>query len=466
GGEYDTALQAASRGGHEIVVQLLLDKQADVNAQGGRCGTALQAASVGGHIKVLQMLLDKQADVNAQGGTYGNALQAASASGHCTVVQMLLDRGADVNARGGRYGNALQAASKCRHNMVVQMLLDRGADQTDMKKGVQMLLDRGADIEVQGGEDGNALYNDQEAVATTTNRAEDLAQEARTGSAKTPRTLIPNIRHPDAGEPSESDLQIRLRWELEDIKKLHRTRFSNYRKLISDDLDLYTFNVAEKERRLYNSGDWLAQLEKGHVMDKQYAILAHSVPFEFYPKARGRQGGSAEDRGNTVSRLGQRVQGQDMQKDILLLDHCFRGPKARQSGDSGGNLALVRTELYDPSCRVVQCSRCYQFGHVAAMCPSPAACPFCSLAHGSNARIELKNPTKYKCTSCEGPHAAEMDRAERRTCTSQTEKSPPLPGPGSITVPDSTPNSQRTWLVTPEKAWARLIIPGKPPGSL
>ena len=44
------------------------------------------------------MLLDAEADVNAQGGDYGNALLAASEGGHEKVVQMLLDAEADVNA--------------------------------------------------------------------------------------------------------------------------------------------------------------------------------------------------------------------------------------------------------------------------------------------------------------------------------------------------------------------------------
>ena len=44
--------------------------------------------------KMVQMLLDKRADVNAQGGLYGNALQAASRLGHRKVAQILLDRGA------------------------------------------------------------------------------------------------------------------------------------------------------------------------------------------------------------------------------------------------------------------------------------------------------------------------------------------------------------------------------------
>ncbi|SLM37284.1 ankyrin repeat domain containing protein [Lasallia pustulata] len=65
------------------------------------------------------MLLDKGADVNAQGKEYGNALQAASERGHDQVVRMLLDKGANVNAQGGEYGNALQAASSRGHDQVV-----------------------------------------------------------------------------------------------------------------------------------------------------------------------------------------------------------------------------------------------------------------------------------------------------------------------------------------------------------
>ena len=61
---------------------MLLAKGADVNGQGGQYGNALQAASQGGYDQVVQMLLAKGADVNAQGGEYSNALQAASQGGH------------------------------------------------------------------------------------------------------------------------------------------------------------------------------------------------------------------------------------------------------------------------------------------------------------------------------------------------------------------------------------------------
>ena len=125
--DYGTTLHAASLGGHEKIATMLLDKGADVNAQGGRYGSALQVASERGHDQVVQMLLDKGADVNAQDAYFGNALYVASDRGYDQVVQMLLDKGADVNAQGGKYGNALQAALSRGHDQVVQMLVDKGA---------------------------------------------------------------------------------------------------------------------------------------------------------------------------------------------------------------------------------------------------------------------------------------------------------------------------------------------------
>ncbi|KAJ7710106.1 ankyrin repeat-containing domain protein [Mycena olivaceomarginata] len=173
GGGYGNALQAAASRGQDKIVQVLLDKGADVNAQGGFYENALRAAASGGHDKIVQVLLDKGADVNAQGGRYGNALQAAASGGHDKIVQVLLDKGADVNAQGGEYGNALQEAASRGHDKIVQVLLDKGADVNAQREGygnalqaaasgghvkiVQVLLDKGADVNAQGGRYGDAL---------------------------------------------------------------------------------------------------------------------------------------------------------------------------------------------------------------------------------------------------------------------------------------------------------------------
>ncbi|KAL9100922.1 MAG: hypothetical protein Q9163_003758 [Psora crenata] len=170
---YGTALHTASGGGHKKIVQMLLEKGADVNAEGGHYSNALSAASANGYDKVIQILVDNGADINTQGGLNINALQTASGRGHDKVVQILVDNGADINAQGAHYGNALVAASTHGKNEVIQILLNNGADveaqssrycnalQAASAKGynkvVQMLLDNGADINAQGEHYGNAL---------------------------------------------------------------------------------------------------------------------------------------------------------------------------------------------------------------------------------------------------------------------------------------------------------------------
>ncbi|KAJ4367429.1 hypothetical protein N0V83_007011 [Neocucurbitaria cava] len=168
---FRNALQAASAHGHKEVAQLLLNNGADVNlnAQSMPYSNALQAASAYGHKAVVQLLLGNNAEVNAQGGRHGSALQAASARGHKEIVQLLLNNNAEINARDGFYGfydSALQAASARGHKEIVQLLLNNNAEinaqdgfqsalqaasQSGHKEVVQLLLDNNAEINAQGG---------------------------------------------------------------------------------------------------------------------------------------------------------------------------------------------------------------------------------------------------------------------------------------------------------------------------
>ncbi|KAF5349440.1 hypothetical protein D9758_014604 [Tetrapyrgos nigripes] len=183
GGAHRNALHAASSRGHLEVVRAPLEKGADVNAQGGHYRNTLQAASSRGHLEVVRALLEKGADINAQGGHYGNALQASSSGGHLEVVRALLEKGADINAQGGDDQNTLQAASSRGHLevaaisrghlKVVRALLEKGTDvnaqgggygnalQATSSEGhlevVRALLEKGADVNAQDGHDGNAL---------------------------------------------------------------------------------------------------------------------------------------------------------------------------------------------------------------------------------------------------------------------------------------------------------------------
>ncbi|KAF2729268.1 HET-domain-containing protein, partial [Polyplosphaeria fusca] len=87
-----TALWWASKNGcQRAVSSLLVTGSATVNSKDKDNKTSLYIAAETGNDVVVAVLLDKGADVNAQGGRYGNALQAASSGGHEAVVKVLLD---------------------------------------------------------------------------------------------------------------------------------------------------------------------------------------------------------------------------------------------------------------------------------------------------------------------------------------------------------------------------------------
>ena len=175
------ALVAASESNQEKIVQLLLEKGADPNIQGGASFNALHAASTYGSEAIVKMLLQSGAKVNAPGGHWGNALQAASYHGYLPIVETLLMNGADVNAQGGRHHNALEAAACGNKTDVARLLLAFGADvnaqveeefgqsgnalQWALRNGnaelMKLLLDNGADVDPS-----SSQYKDMKAAAS------------------------------------------------------------------------------------------------------------------------------------------------------------------------------------------------------------------------------------------------------------------------------------------------------------
>jgi ankyrin repeat protein len=172
-GRSGNALAAAAYNGHESIVRLLVDKGADIDTQGGIFVSALQTAAHGGHEPIVRLLIDKGANINAQGGRFGSALYSAAHGGHEPIVRLLVDNGADINAQGVYYGNALHVAAEDGHDPIVRLLVDKGADinaqgsyygnalcaaaQSGHEPIVRLLVDKGADINAQGGPYGNAV---------------------------------------------------------------------------------------------------------------------------------------------------------------------------------------------------------------------------------------------------------------------------------------------------------------------
>jgi ankyrin repeat protein len=132
-----TALYLAIRREHNHMVQLLLEKGANVNAGPPEYFTALHAAAEWGNEEVVQALLQRGADIDAKykGGDDDcgyTALHVAAEQGHEHIVRILLQEGADPNATcehsGGQRFPALYFAALKGHEKVVYLLLNGGAD--------------------------------------------------------------------------------------------------------------------------------------------------------------------------------------------------------------------------------------------------------------------------------------------------------------------------------------------------
>lgn len=126
------------------MVRWLIDLGADVHAR-GRYGSPLRAASLGGHNAVVQLLLDRGARTD-QGGD--NALQAAALNGHFVTSKLLVGRSEEACNWSACYESALEAASFKGHLEIVQFLLQNTPKRLGTKRlGIDL-----EDCEDLGGE--------------------------------------------------------------------------------------------------------------------------------------------------------------------------------------------------------------------------------------------------------------------------------------------------------------------------
>ncbi|KAI1285660.1 Ankyrin repeat and KH domain-containing protein 1 [Halotydeus destructor] len=165
---HDTALTLACAGGHEELVQLLLNRGSNIEHRDKKGFTPLMLASTAGHANVCEVLLNAGADIEAQSErTKDTALSLGCSSGRYEVVELLLSRGANKEHRNVSDYTPLSLAASGGYVNIIKLLLNAGAEinsRTGSKLGisplmlaamnghastVKLLLDMGSDINAQ-----------------------------------------------------------------------------------------------------------------------------------------------------------------------------------------------------------------------------------------------------------------------------------------------------------------------------
>uniref|UniRef100_A0A8C3T8G0 K Homology domain-containing protein n=1 Tax=Chelydra serpentina TaxID=8475 RepID=A0A8C3T8G0_CHESE len=162
-----TPLILAATAGHVGVVEILLDKGGDIEAQSERTkDTPLSLACSGGRQEVVDLLLARGANKEHRNVSDYTPLSLAASGGYVNIIKILLNAGAEINSRtGSKLGiSPLMLAAMNGHVPAVKLLLDMGSDinaQIETNRNtaltlacfqgraevVSLLLDRKANVE-------------------------------------------------------------------------------------------------------------------------------------------------------------------------------------------------------------------------------------------------------------------------------------------------------------------------------
>lgn len=123
-----TALLVAAHCGNEAVVNLLIQKNARLDAVDAWGSTALHLAASRGHCDVIQLLLLEPLDREARDAQGRTALWLAAGRGQLEATRLLVAHHAKVNVRAENHTTPLHAAAKRGDEEMVELLISCGAD--------------------------------------------------------------------------------------------------------------------------------------------------------------------------------------------------------------------------------------------------------------------------------------------------------------------------------------------------
>ncbi|KAI8719837.1 C2H2-type domain-containing protein [Fusarium sp. LHS14.1] len=177
-------LRLAANFGNEAIVRILVKVGADLESRDEYGNSPLHIAANYGHAAIVEMLLEKGADFNSSDLNGHSPLHGAANDGHEAVVKMLLEKGADSDCRSMRGNSSLHYAAKNGNEAVVRMLLKMGADNQMMDKNgdtpLSLAIMRGHEAIIQLLQqhvDSPASHQSSDAYHSTPHDARDVTAD-------------------------------------------------------------------------------------------------------------------------------------------------------------------------------------------------------------------------------------------------------------------------------------------------
>lgn len=109
----------------EAVVKAIIEKGVNIKSK-YFTQPIIHSAAENGWIDIIELLIEKGADIHEKGWHNNTALYYAIVNGHCDVVEFILSKGGDVNATWWKW-SLLDQAKRNKHDNVATLLRRHGA---------------------------------------------------------------------------------------------------------------------------------------------------------------------------------------------------------------------------------------------------------------------------------------------------------------------------------------------------
>ena len=160
-----TPLHYASFHGHNEVVELLINRGAEIESVDNIGCTALHRAALRGHMKIAKLLVETGADINKKKALGEFSLFYAVGSNRKKLTENLISQGADVNIKEGDGQAPLHLAAALGHREIAERLITNGADKNvkrryditplhyaaagGHKSVVELFIEKGANLNIK-----------------------------------------------------------------------------------------------------------------------------------------------------------------------------------------------------------------------------------------------------------------------------------------------------------------------------
>lgn len=172
----ESIFDACTDGDYETVEKILAENTTWVDSTISGTATPLIIASYYGHDSIVRLLLDNNADINFRMSSNGyNSLQYALFTNKLSTIQLLIDKGIDVNNSGNNQMTALHIALSRRSYKVFDALMAANCDinaqyangntalhysiENNLDSISKCLIDAGADLKLLNNDKKSVLFN-------------------------------------------------------------------------------------------------------------------------------------------------------------------------------------------------------------------------------------------------------------------------------------------------------------------